>query len=436
MTIDEQLLNGRSGAATGRRRTSAWAVVLLCMSFMLINFADKAVIGFAGVQIRQDLGLSAEQFGMVQSAFFWLFAAGAILVGLLTSKISPRWIVVALIVVWTLTLVPLAGAVGFGTLLVCRIILGFAEGPAAALVMSIAHSWFPPDKRALPSGVINAGTSLGPLLAAPTLTWVIAAFDWHAAFIVLIAAGLVWLAFWLPLGRMGTERATAVASADALPERVPYGVLLTRPTIIGLGLLLFLAYWGTSLKVSWLPLFLREGLGYSATATGYLVTLPYAVGVLANIGFGLLSNWLSARGVSNRLARGWLAAGLVVANGLSMLGFALLGQSGLQMLFVVLGFSLYSAAFAISFAAVSDVVPAKQRGVVFGFVIAFYSLGGVLAPMLMGLFVGAGETPAAGYSTGFTFTGALMAIGCIAAVWLIRPEKDAAALVARYATRG
>ncbi|MEV0084725.1 MFS transporter [Saccharopolyspora sp. NPDC050642] len=436
MTIDEQLLNGRNGTAVGRSRTSAWAVVLLCMSFMLINFADKAVIGFAGVQIRQDLGLSAEQFGLVQSAFFWLFAAGAILVGLLTSKISPRWIVVALIVVWTLTLVPLVGAVGFGTLLVCRIILGFAEGPAAALVMSIAHSWFPPDKRALPSGVINAGTSLGPLLAAPTLTWVISAFDWHAAFIVLIAAGLVWLVLWLPFGRMGTERATTVAAVGALPERVPYRVLFTRPTIIGLGLLMFLAYWGTSLKVSWLPLFLREGLGYSATATGYLVTLPYAVGVLANIGFGLLSNWLSARGVSNRLARGWLAAGLVVANGLSMLGFALLGQSGLQMLFVVLGFSLYSAAFAISFAAVSDVVPAKQRGVVFGFVIGFYSLGGVLAPMIMGLFVGAGETPAAGYSSGFTFTGALMAIGCIAAVWLIRPEKDTAELVARYATRG
>lgn len=301
--------------------------------------------------------------------------------------------------------------------------------------MTIAHSWFPPDKRALPSGVINAGTSLGPLLAAPTLTLVIAAFDWHAAFLVLIVAGLIWLVLWLPFGRMGAERTAEVASADALPDRVPYLALLTRPTIIGLGLLLFLAYWGTSLKVSWLPLFLGEGLGYSPIVTGYLVTLPYAVGVVANIGFGLLSNWLSARGFSSRIARGWLAGGLVAANGLCMLCFALLGQGGLQILFVVLGFSLYSAAFAVSFTAVSDVVPAKQRGVILGFVIAFYSLGGVFAPMVMGLFVGAAENAAAGYSTGFSFTGALMAIGCIAAVWLIRPEKDAAALTARYGTR-
>lgn len=120
MTVDEQLLNGRGGEAVGRRRKSAWVVVLLCMCFMLINFADKAVIGFAGIPIRQDLGLSAEQFGLVQSGFFWLFAAGAILVGSLTRKISPRWIVVALMVVWTATLVPLVGEVGFGTLLVSR----------------------------------------------------------------------------------------------------------------------------------------------------------------------------------------------------------------------------------------------------------------------------------------------------------------------------
>lgn len=431
MTIEDQMLD-RPTRVRGRARTTPWVVVLLCMCFMLINFADKAVIGFAGVPIREDLGLSAEQFGLVQSAFFWLFALGAITVGMLTSKISPRWIVVGLVVVWTLTLVPLAGAVGFGTLLACRIILGFAEGPAAGMVMAIAHSWFPAHKRALPSAVVNAGASLGPLLAAPTLTWVITRYDWHAAFLVLIAVGILWLVLWLPFGGMGSEGGQAAEkTADRLPERVSYRLLFTRPTIIGIGLLMFLAYWGVSLKVSWLPLYLREGLGYSATDTGYLVTVPYAVSVAGNIGFGLLSNWLSARGVSGRIARGYLAAGLVTANGIAMFCFSVLDRGSVQMVLVVLGFSLYSAAYGIAFTAISDVVPPKQRGVVFGFTIAFYSLGGILAPLVMGYFVGAGQTAAAGYSSGFAFTGVLMAVGCAAAVLLIRPERDVTTLVRR-----
>ncbi|WP_241841233.1 hypothetical protein [Rhodococcus erythropolis] len=36
----------------------AWTVTLLLLAFMLLNFADKAVLGFAGVHIMKDLGIT------------------------------------------------------------------------------------------------------------------------------------------------------------------------------------------------------------------------------------------------------------------------------------------------------------------------------------------------------------------------------------------
>ncbi|MDI3420142.1 MFS transporter [Streptomyces luteolus] len=443
------------GTKTSRPAASrrAWIVTLLLLAFMVLNFADKAVLGFAGVQIIEDLGITPQQFGLVQSAFFWLFAVGAILVGALTSRINIRWLVAALMVIWILTMIPLLWQVGFVALLLCRVVLGFAEGPAYALATHIVHAWFPPERRGLPASIVTSGASMGPLIAAPVLSWVIVTWSWHAAFGVLILAGALWLAAWLTLSRDAPEHLPAAAVAEGpqavaegpqavaegpqavaqapVPAPAPLRVLLTTGTVVGIGLLTFFAYWSTTLKVSWLPLYLSQGLGYDAIAVGRLITVPYAVAAAAAIGAGLLSNRLTARGVSRRITRGYLAAGLVVASGVSMYLFTTIDQGPLQMVFVTLAFSLNSAAYAVAFTAIGDVVAPKQRGAILGWLVAFYSMAGVLAPLLLGHFVGAAADTATGYGQGFALTGLLMTVGGALAVLLVRPERDLAKIRAR-----
>ncbi|RVU23973.1 MFS transporter [Streptomyces antnestii] len=162
-------------------RTGAWSVTVLLALFMLLNYADKAVIGFSAQDILKDLGISAQQFGVIQSAFFWLFFAGAILLGALSGKIGLRWLLGGLMVVWVATMLPLVGTVSFTVLMLCRLVLGFAEGPAFALANQAVQSRFPAEKRALPAGIVSAGASLGPVVMAPILTWVIVKWSWHAA---------------------------------------------------------------------------------------------------------------------------------------------------------------------------------------------------------------------------------------------------------------
>src|SRR6201989_165411 len=59
----------------------AWKVTFLLFLFMVVNFADKIVVGLAGVPIMTELKLQPEQFGLLGSSFFFLFSIVAIVVG-------------------------------------------------------------------------------------------------------------------------------------------------------------------------------------------------------------------------------------------------------------------------------------------------------------------------------------------------------------------
>lgn len=58
--------------------------------FMLINYADKAIIGLSSVPIMHDLGPSNSQFGALGSAFFLLFSVSGGTFGFLPIASRPR----------------------------------------------------------------------------------------------------------------------------------------------------------------------------------------------------------------------------------------------------------------------------------------------------------------------------------------------------------
>ncbi|MER5769167.1 MFS transporter [Streptomyces sp. NPDC001985] len=440
MAVDQHAQSGSASGGADRTqdpsvRRRAWGVLALLVCLMLVNYADKVVVGLAGVDMKKDLGLDDAQFGVIQSSFFWLFAVGSILGGWLGGKIRARWLLAGIAVIWALSLAPMAAQAGFTTIIACRVLLGFAEGPTTALAMQVAHSWFPAHKRAVPSSIVVAGAGIGPLIAAPVLTWVIAEYSWRMAFGTLAVFGAAVALLWLLAGDSGPEAAGGshghgAGAPAALPERVPLARLFGTGTLIGMTLLFFVAYANTSVKVSWLPLYLQEGLGYDARTAGNLVALPYLGSAIAVILAGVVSRVLTRRGIGNRVTRAILPAGLVLASGVCTIGFSSLDRGAPQMALLILGSCLNSAGYGVAFAGLADVVPAAQRGTVFGIVTGVYSLGGIIAPMVIGRLVASGDSVAAGYGEGFLVLGVTMIIGAVIALILVHPDRDAGKLTA------
>ena len=404
-------------------RKEAWLIVVLLFLFMVINFADKAVIGIAAVPIMQELKLSPSEFGLIGSSFFLLFSASAVITGFVVNRVQTRWVLLVMGVVWALTQFPMLGTVGFATLVACRVALGAGEGPAYPVALHATYKWFPNELRTLPTAIIAQGGGVGIMVALPLLNWVIVHYSWHWAFGVLGLAGLAWVAAWLALGREGS---LAAAPREAAPsaERVAYGKLLLSPTILSSWCASFGAYWGLSQALSWQGAFLIKGLGFAQGSIGLLGALPPGVSVVMVIAAGWLSQQLLTHGVSSRLARGLFGGGCVALGGAALAIMPYVPSISLKIALTTIGVALPSVIYVISNAVVAEITPTAQRGALLSIGTAISTSAGLLAPYVMGSVVEKAATPLSGFNTGFMICGIVMLIGGIIGMALMRPERE------------
>ncbi|MDV8129212.1 MFS transporter [Rhodococcus sp. IEGM 1304] len=137
-----------SSFSPDRRR--AWLIAGLLLVFMVINFADKAVLGLAAGSIMEHIGLTSSQYGLIASGFFLLFSVAAIVGGVVSDRVPSKWLLVGMAVVWSIAQLPMLaplGAYGFWVVLGSRVLLGAAEGPAYPVANHAAHKWFPDRER-------------------------------------------------------------------------------------------------------------------------------------------------------------------------------------------------------------------------------------------------------------------------------------------------
>ena len=276
----------RSKDAATETPRGAWKITWLLFLFMLVNFADKIVVGLAGVPLMTELQLEPGAFGFLGSSFFFLFSISAIVVGFIVNRVEARWVLLVLALIWALAQFPMVGSVGFTALLICRIILGAGEGPAMSVAVHAIFKWFPDRKRTLPVAVLSQGSAFGVILAVPALNWVIVNYDWHYAFGMLGVIGLLWVVAWRLLGEEGPlAEMSAVAAAE---PKISYVRLLTSPTFVGCVAATFGAYWALSLGLTWFTPFIVKGLGLSQQQAGFISILPWVFGACVV----LLTGWL------------------------------------------------------------------------------------------------------------------------------------------------
>jgi MFS family permease len=404
----------------------AWIIVAMLFMFMVINFADKAVIGLTAVPIIHDLHLTNEEFGAVGSAFFFLFSISGILGGFLANRISSKLLLTGMALVWSITQLPMLGTVSLPLLTTSRIVLGAGEGPAYPIAMHAIYKWFPNERRTFPSSFLSIGGAIGTGVVAPLLTWIILTFDWHAAFGFLGICGLIWGALWIAVGKEGPlDVDTAEAGADGVAH-VPYLTLLTSRTTIGVALAGFAGYWALTLAVVWLPSFLIKAAGFTATKTGWIVVLPSLMQMFLSPAIGFVSDRLRMRGVTSRVSRGIITGSCVLIAGLAMVLLSRSSHELLEVPLVMVTFSVGAAVFTLGPPLIGEISPVKQRGAMLGITNGLYSLAGLAAPWFMGHLVDVGANPAAGFRDGFFFAGIIIACGGALSLLLIDPEADLA----------
>jgi MFS family permease len=404
----------------------AWRITFLLFLFMLVNFADKIVVGLAGVPIMAEMKLEPEEFGLLGSAFFFLYSISAIAIGFLVNRVATRWVLLALALVWALSQFPMVGAVGFSTLLICRIILGAGEGPAASVAVHAIYKWFPDEKRTLPTAVLSQGSAFGVILAVPALNWVIVNYDWHYAFGALGFVGLIWVVAWLILGKEGP---LAPATLIETEPRIPYLQLLTSRTFVGCVAATFGAYWALSLGLTWFTPFIVKGLGFSQKEAGWISILPWVFGAVVVLLTGWVSQVMVAKGFSTRSARGVLGALPLIMGGSILATIPYVETGALQIALLVTGSGLSGSIYVVCAPMISEFTPVSQRGAVISIYGAIYTLAGIMAPAVMGSMIQHASTLLDGYMSGFTINAVVLIASGLLGLLLLWPNTERARLM-------
>ena len=187
------------------------------------------------------------------------------------------------------------GAFSFG---VFRFLLGMGEAGNWPASVKVVAEWFPPQERALASGIFNSGSSIGAVVAPPLVAWIILKSGWQSAFLMVGAVGLIWLLIWLFVYR-------TPANAQAAIARQPVAVwnLLRTRWVCQFTASKIFSDPAWYFYIFWFPQYLKSARGFDIAAVGKFAWIPFLTAGAGNLMGGGCAAALLNRGMRVSLAR-------------------------------------------------------------------------------------------------------------------------------------
>jgi MFS transporter, ACS family, hexuronate transporter len=317
-TANDQPLKNNS-AVTSRLGRVRWTICAMLFVATSINYMDRQVIGLLKPTLQQNIGLTEVNYGYIIAAFQLAYAIGLISAGRLVDRLGSRIGYPLFMGVWSLATIAhaLAGsAFGFG---VARFFLGLGEAGNFPAALKTVANWFPQRERSLATGILNAGTNVGAILAPATVPWITIHYGWRTAFVVTGLLGIPWIVWWFRKYRNPSDHPTLTGAEllhirsgaqDQNETQIPWFRLLSYRQTWAFAIAKFLTdpiWW---FYLFWLPSFFHSRFNLDLSHLGLPLIIVYNVSVIGSI----VGGWLPALfRFSTNPARARLAAMFICA---------------------------------------------------------------------------------------------------------------------------
>jgi len=295
-------------AAMGRYR---WRICALLFAATTINYVDRGVLAVLAPTLGHVIGWSEQQYSYIVDAFQAAYAIGMLCAGAVIDRIGTRIGYALAICIWSVAAMShslVRTVLGFA---LARFFLGLGEsGNFPAAIKTVAE-WFPHRERALATGIFNAGSNIGAIVAPLVVPWVTVTWGWPYAFVFTGVLSATWLVIWLTTyrtperhPRVSTQELAFIRSDPAeAREKIPWVRLLgVRQTwAFAVSKLLTDPIWWFYLF--WLPKFLHTQYGLSLTELGPPLIAIYLMSDAGSIAGGWIAGRFIRRGWSVNRAR-------------------------------------------------------------------------------------------------------------------------------------
>ncbi len=297
-----------------------WWITGLLLLATMINYMDRVTLGNASVRVTHELGLSDVQYGNLELAFGWAFAAGSLVFGFVADRVRTYLLYPAVLAAWSLMGMAAGWSHGFSELIVCRTLLGFFEAAHWPCALKTTFALLSEKDRTLGNSVLQSGASLGAVITPQIMKLLMTdePGSWRTSFIVVGGVGFVWVALWfVSLRPRDLDQAAAPSTAGATGG---LGEILRSGRFWAVALLIVGAQTVWHIYRVWLMKFLQTGRGYDETVALNFNSFYFIATDVGCLTAGAVSLWLIRRRASSpHDARRTVFAGACALTSLSIL---------------------------------------------------------------------------------------------------------------------
>lgn len=299
-------------------RISNYRYRILALVFMAttINYFDRSIVGVMAPTLQKLFDWSNKDYAAIMVSFKVAYGIGLLFMGGLIDRLGTKMGYTISIVIWSVfgmlhaVIRPAFGLIGF---ILARFGLGIGEsGNFPAAIKTVAE-WFPKKDRAFATGIFDASTSVGAILA-PFIVGAIVSVEghnWQIPFLFTGVLSALWVFLWLRTYKKPEEHPKLSKeelayinsdSAEETIEKIPWIKLLPKRetwafslTTLTDGVWWFYLFWGAK--------FLAEQFGVDINNIGVPFLVIFLMADAGSLLGGYASGALIKKGWSINKAR-------------------------------------------------------------------------------------------------------------------------------------
>ncbi|WP_031264130.1 MFS transporter [Sporolactobacillus laevolacticus] len=258
-------------------KRSLFSLISLAISAFAIGTTEFISVGLLPL-IMNEFHVSYSLAGLTVTLYALGVTIGAPVLTSLTVKIPKKVLLILIMVVFIIGNSLAVGAVSITMLLIARIISSFSHGVFMSIGSMIAADVVAPNKRASAIAIMFTGVTLATVTGVPIGTFIGQTFGWRAAFIIIVAIGLLALIANILLVPSNLKKSPNMKFRDQF-KLIKTGPLLLVFAITALG------YGGTFVVFTYLSPLLEKVTGFSPSSVA-LILFIYGVAIAVGNTFG------------------------------------------------------------------------------------------------------------------------------------------------------
>ena len=437
--IESTVLHGGEVVATRQTQLNAvykkvsWRLLPFLLLCYFFAYLDRVNIGFAKLQMQQELGFSDAVYGMAAGIFFLGYVMFEIPSNLLLEKVGARKTITRIMILWGITSMAMLFVNSPVVFYVLRFMLGvFEAGFAPGMIFFLTY-WYSGERMARVMAIVMLAAPLGGMLGAPVSTHIMSVAHgahglsgWQWVFLIeglpTVILGIITFFYltdhpsqakWLNTSEKALL-AEEIQSHQAASTHSGFGAVLKDPWVYFMAFAYFTLISGIYAVGFWLPTVIKNSGIDNLNTIGWLSAMPYLLSAVLMV--------VIAKSSDKWQERKWHSVLAAVAAALALIVLVLAGNN-FTVAFgaIALATALMWSSYTIFWAVPSKYLKGSAAAGGIALINSIGLLGGFVSPNIMAM----AKEMTNSLMAGWVVMAVLLALGAVSLFVAFAMKKEA-----------